>query len=229
MPVREIFSRQFARATECDPRGPLLGTARTLLALADLSVLAFTADRDLFLRETATVTAGRCDGVRSLSLWCLAGPHPAALLVCRVVAILVFAVVATGFRPRWTCIPHWYLAFSMGTAMTVANGGEGVDRIVTLLLIPLCLGDTRTWQWRCSGPPLGPGWRGSAYVALLFVRAQVIVVYLNSAVAKVMTVQWRNGSAFAGLLDDPYYGAPHWIRGLLGPLFSAGPAAVVLG
>ncbi|SDG06344.1 antimicrobial peptide system protein, SdpB family [Lentzea fradiae] len=134
-------------------RTALLGAARSLVAVAELTVLVFTSDSDLFPAVPGGPAGPRCDGLRGLSLWC-ASSSPAAQTVFRVVTIAALVLAASGYRPRWTCVPHWYATFSLAAAIHIPNGGENVARIVTLLLIPLCLTDDRIWHWRRPDTPL---------------------------------------------------------------------------
>ncbi|MEV6626567.1 sporulation-delaying protein SdpB family protein [Amycolatopsis sp. NPDC051106] len=224
-----LLDRWVAAASVFEPRQRWFAAGRSLLALAELSVLLFTSDDALFLGTAQLPSGARCAGIRSVSFWCWTGGDPGAQPACRLVTCAVLVVTAVGYRPRWTCVPHWYVTFSLGAAMTVANGGEGVARIVTLLLIPLCLGDARQWQWTVPREPLPARWRGSAHVAGLVIRAQVTVVYLDSALSKVVVAEWRDGTALSEVILDPYYGAAplwqHWAGALAGP----GPATVLLG
>ncbi|MCR6485771.1 hypothetical protein M8542_23380 [Amycolatopsis sp. OK19-0408] len=224
-----FLDRWVASAAVFEPRGRGFAAARTLLALAELSVLLFTSDDALFLGTAQLPSGARCAGFRAISLWCWTGGSPRAQLACRVVAIAVLVVTASGYRPRWTCVPHWYVTFSLGAAMTVANGGEGVARIVTLLLVPMCLGDGRRWQWSTPGEPLPARRRGSAYVAHLVIRAQLTVVYLDSALAKAVVPEWRDGRAVAEVFHDPYYGAAAAWQRWAGSLADPGAVTTALG
>lgn len=216
--ARGFGRRLVATAGTFDPRGTEVAVGRTLLALAELSVIVLTPDRALFALTGEQPGGARCSGTRALSLWCVGGGSgEGAFLVRRILAVAVLAVVASGYRPRWTCIPHWYVTFSLGASMTLANGGEGVARIATLLLIPICLGDRRRWQWTAPVPPLDPTWRGSAYAAHLTLRVQVVLVYGHAALSKLVVPEWRDGTAVHYVVRDAYYGVPDGLGRLLDP------------
>jgi antimicrobial peptide system SdpB family protein len=140
-----------------------------------------------------------------------------------VISIAVLLLVLTGFSPRWTCVPHWYVAFSLAANSPTANGGDAIAQIATMLLIPICLGDNRAWQWSSPTSPIPPAWRGSAAAALLAVRGQIIVIYLTAVVSKLLDPFWRNGTALRHVAADHLSGFPQQVRHLLQPLFDAPP------
>lgn len=194
-----------ARALAFDPRTPALGIARSLVAIAELTVLVFTSDADLFPVVPNGPTGPRCDGLRVLSLWCT-GSSSTAQTIFRIVTIAVLLLVASGYRPRWTCIPHWYVTFSLAAAIHVPNGGENVAKILTLLLVPLCLADDRIWHWRRPARPMPAWWRGSTYVTHLAIRLQVVIVYGQAVWLKVVEPEWRAGTAMHHVMQDAYFG-----------------------
>jgi antimicrobial peptide system SdpB family protein len=120
-------------------------------------------------------------------------------------------LVATGFAPRWLCIPHWYVSFSIASTMPLINGGEQVAEILTALLIPMCLGDTRWWHW-AKPTAISPVWRGSAYAAHVVLRIQVVIIYAEAALSKLAHPAWRHGTAVPILLNDPANGLPFAVR-----------------
>lgn len=195
-----------ASALAFEPRTPAFGIARSLVAIAELTVVVFTSDADLFPVVPNGPTGPRCDGLRALSLWCTSS-SPVAQTVFRFTTIAVLLLVASGYRPRWTCIPHWYVTFSLAAAIHVPNGGENVAKILTLLLIPLCLADDRIWHWRRPVTPLPAWWRGNAYVAHSVIRLQVAIVYGQAVWLKVVEPEWRDGSAMHHVMQDAYFGA----------------------
>ncbi len=200
-----------------EPRVYSLALARTVLASVTFVTIAVTPDRGLFAYSSTSPSGVRCDGLRGISLWCVAGPEPTGLLVARVVALLVLGVTAIGYRPRWTCVPHWYVTFGLAVSMTMANGSEHVSRVGTMLLIPICLGDRRVWQWSRPARLLEPRWRGSAYAAMVLLRLQIAIIYIEAAIAKMLVPQWRNGTAMYAVFGDPISGVNGSIYRFLGP------------
>jgi antimicrobial peptide system SdpB family protein len=202
-----------------DPRGLRLATARSLLAVATLSVIVTNPDDVLFMHQ-GDLPAVRCGGIRDLSLWCL-GQGSGAMMVARVLSIAVLGAVVAGFRPRWTCIPHWYVSYSLCVSMTLPNGGEHVAQIATMLLIPASLGDRRTWQWRRPTTALQARWRGASYASVLVLRAQVFIIYAHAAWSKLASQGWREGTAEYVIFFDPHYGPYPPMREALSPLLSS--------
>lgn len=205
-----------------DPRGTALAVARTVLAGAELSVLLFSTDDRLFYPLPGLPQGIRCGGPRALSLWCVTGGHE-GLSVSRAVAVGVLILVAIGYRPRWTCVPHWYVAFSIAESLTLPNGGEEVAQIATMLLIPVCLGDQRVWQWSRPVRPLSLRARGAATATLLVLRLQCAIIYGTAGVSKLLLAPWRKGSALDSVAFDPNFGMPSDVAHLL----DSGPGYVV--
>ncbi|GAA3436250.1 sporulation-delaying protein SdpB family protein [Kutzneria kofuensis] len=195
------------RLLEFEPRTRLLGVGRSLVAVAELLTLLFTTDPDLFPGVDDAPTGPQCGaGLRTVTLWCL-NSGAVGQTVARYLAIAVLVAVAVGYRPRWTCIPHWYVSFSFAAALVSPTGGEHIAKIVALLLIPILLGDDRTWHWTRPSTPMSPRWRGAAAASHLAVRALVLSVYAQSAVSKFAEAAWRDGSALHYVFQDPYFGA----------------------
>lgn len=209
------------RAVESfEPRGTPLALARSLMAFAQLATILSAPDRLLFGGRPGSTPGTRCAGLRDAALWCVTGGNAQADIVGRVLAVGVLLVVAAGFRPRWSCIAHYYVTFSIAVNSTVINGGDEVAEILALLLIPLCLGDPRSWAWQTPTCPLRPAWRGSAFAALAVLRCQIVVIYLTAVVSKLSFPAWRRGTALGILAHDPEFGFPGAVRPLAGQLFS---------
>lgn len=217
-----VATRLGHAASTFDPRGASLAVGRTLVAVAQLSVVTFTSDAGFFPSGVP-----RCAGLGSLSPWCVAGSSAWGSAAARLVTVLVLALVAVGYRPRLTCIPHWYVTFGLNSAMYFGNGGDQAAVVITLLLIPTCLGDRRRWQWSTPGPPLSADWCGAAYAAHLVLRLQVVLIYGHAVVAKLAEPAWRGGTALHYALQDPTFGAPPAVLSGLEPAWLGG--AAILG
>lgn len=195
-----------------DPRSRSFAVARSLLALAQLSLILFTPDHDLLLAVPHPGAPGPCAGVDRISLWCISGGQQSANPLARVIAVVVLTAVILGVKPRWLCIPHWYIAFSVVARLAPADGGSSIAEIMCGLLIPQCLGDPRLNHWSGNDKPLAPTWRGSSYAAHLVLRAQIAIIYFNAGFSKVWHPAWRHGRALRIIMQDPQFGAPDAVR-----------------
>ncbi|WDZ86560.1 hypothetical protein [Micromonospora cathayae] len=133
------------------PWGSWLGLARTLLATATAATLVFSDADTLFTPILGRGAGPHCAGPAGIGAFCLAGPEHADLVRWACVAVLL--VVASGWRPRFTALPHWWIAFSVSTSVSIPDGGEQVNQVITLLLVPVLLADPRRWHWL---PPPSP-------------------------------------------------------------------------
>ncbi|HEX8864925.1 MAG TPA: sporulation-delaying protein SdpB family protein [Lentzea sp.] len=209
------------RLTDRTPFTNVVGLARALLAVATLTTLLFDSTDSLFVGlHSGGGVQPTCDGVGAFGAFCLGVP----LEVVRWSAIAVLVAVIAGFRPQWTCIPHWYVAFSYQVNATVVDGGDQLAAVVTVLLIPLCLVDTRRSHWRNEEdvPGVAYGRRLVAQLSLVLVQVQVAVLYFDAGIAKLGTREWADGSAMYYWMGDPTFGAPQWQQWLFRPILTTG-------
>ncbi|MDH6118945.1 sporulation-delaying protein SdpB family protein [Kitasatospora sp. GAS204B] len=226
--MRRLTDRALASAASFDPRGLPLAFARSVLALSELISIVFTPDHSLFTYQPGLSSGMRCYGAHDLSLWCVAGSTPAGLLSSRLIAIAVLVLVVSGYRPRWTCAPHWFVTWSLSVSMTMPSGAEEAALAGTMLMMPFLLGDTRIWHWTRPSEPLAPVWAGSSYAAWWAIRCQIAIIYFTAGISKLCTAQWRSGHAMYTVLVDPFYGLPPGIRQALGPLLASESAIRLL-
>ncbi|MCP2097860.1 antimicrobial peptide system protein, SdpB family [Actinosynnema pretiosum] len=206
---------------QAEPRVLSLALGRTLIAAVPLLTLLANPDSTLF---SASAEAPRCAGVRAMSLWCLTGPTDTGLLLGRILSIVILVVVISGYRPRWTCVPHWYVTFSLTVSGSITDGGDRIAQIAAMLLIPVCLGDGRRWQWLPPTAPLTPKWCGSAFAGLITLKAQIFIIYATAVITKLNDPLWRQGSAMYLVVHDPDYGFPAQVRAFLGQALRSFPA-----
>ena len=206
------------------------GLARTLLALGTLSTLAASPTETLFRPVAGIPQAPLCESVARASLFCLV---PRTYLgVTQAVLVLILAIVASGWRPRLTAIPHWWVSWSVAASIALPDGGDQVAVVLTLILLPVALTDGRCWHW---DSPASPSTRfGGAALALvgvssLFVsRLQVAAVYLHSGLAKLGVQEWRDGTAMYYWLQQPGFGPTPLLRGPLLALTETAPGVALL-
>lgn len=187
-----------------------LHPARALLALATLLTLAVNSGPTLFhSSDPVTAAAPECSGVPAVGLFCLI-PDPD---VARWIGAGLLCTVLAGLFPPVTAVLHWYVSVSVFWTITPMEGGDQLAAIVTLMLIPVCLTDTRWMVWRHAPKPSSRTRNIIGNTALLLIAAQLVIVYANSAIAKFSSAPWVEGTALWYWMQHPAFGAPAWLSG----------------
>src|SRR5438552_1957644 len=193
------------------------GVARSLLALAPAGTLAFSAPGTLFRPAAGLPPAPYCLGPGRISIFCLVPQD--RLWLARWLGAAILLVVASGWRPRFTALFHWWIAFSLFVSATIPDGGDQATSVLTLLMLPVALTDPRRWHWQALHEQTPTATRHVlrllALSALLVIRVQVAGIYLNSSIAKLAVTEWRDGTAVYYWISQPVFGAPGWLHGIL--------------
>ncbi|MFE4368905.1 sporulation-delaying protein SdpB family protein [Streptomyces sp. NPDC056835] len=193
-----------------------LGMGRSMIALAQASILIFTPASYLFVPVGGAEIEVDCSTpVQAVSVYCLAGSADRQLLNLLVLALLL--IVASGILPRYTTVLHFWASLSIGQSISLPDGGDAVAQVVTFFLLLACANDKRRWHWQKSNSEEGKGsiWQGLAWAGWWGVRLQVAYIYLNSALAKLPVDQWAEGSATYYVARMENFGA----AGLFADLF----------
>jgi antimicrobial peptide system SdpB family protein len=210
--IGRFTERRLAAAA---PFSNVYGLARTLLALGNAITLAFSHPTSIFRPAVGVHQVPLCAGIRGAGAFCVATHHGASLELARWIAVALLLVVATGWRPRFTGVLHWWLAWSLQANALLVDGGDQVAAMLTLILLPLTLIDAREWHWQPSPPRKytvsDDVVRVVALGALFLARLQVAGIYFQAAVGKFAVTEWADGTALYYWLTDPGLGAPHWL------------------
>jgi len=192
------------------------GLARTLLAIGTLLTLIFNDNSVLFGSQQKSIsffTSGL--EVNKFTLFYFLRYH---LVVAKSIAILILLIVASGWRPRLTCLFHWYIAISFELFCVVPDGGDQVTSVLAFLLIPICLLDNRKWQWDKKYNYGTPYKNLIAYSTYWIIRIQVAVIYLDAATEKFKVSEWTNGTILWFVMNDPIMGFNNILRPILLPV-----------
>lgn len=211
------ISRLALRLSKSMAWSNVYGLARTLLAIGTLSTLLANSNVTLFGDiHSSKFLNYKVPGLARFSFFYLLNHQ---LNYAVLIAIACLIIVAIGWRPRITCIIHWYIAFSFNIYTSVADGGDQITTVLTLLLIPICLLDNRTWHWQAitradQKPYLGL----VGYFSYISIRIQIAVLYLDAAVEKFKVAEWKNGTAIWYWLNDPILGCNDFWKPIIIPL-----------
>lgn len=192
------------------------GLSRTLLALGALSVLLFATTDDLFSFRGDSGLKPTCHGLESAIVFCVLPRDQ--LWITHLAAILILAIAASGWRPRITCIPQWYIHASIFLGLSSPDGGEQVAAVLSLLIVPIALLDGRTWHWQREESPtrerssFSQQWAVAIAVALVVcIKLQAFIIYIQASFAKLPHDDWANGTGFYYWASDPIFGVADWL------------------
>ncbi|WP_343923221.1 sporulation-delaying protein SdpB family protein [Rhodoglobus aureus] len=185
-----------------------LGIARTLIAVTGLATLAFNS-MDTLIRPGAGIdVVPNCAGPARISAWCVVDPVDNSWM--QILCILILALAASGWRPRLTAIPMWWVLFSNQASFTTVDGGDQVAAVLALLLIPVSLTDSRRFHWRhlSAAGLVGSGIYAGilARVTLVVIKVQVSFIYINACLSKLSVAEWLDGTSIYCWLRDPLFG-----------------------
>lgn len=207
----------FSVATR-NPFTNVYGLGRTLLALGTLLTMVFSDTNVLFRPALGIEQVPIINGFAGkISLFTLFAGN---LSAGKAVAMLLLALVASGWKPRYTGLLHWWVSYSFMNSCVLVDGGDQVTAILTLLLVPVTLCDARTWHWgkALSYSTVQPYLNIIGNTTVALIRMQVAIIYLHAAVAKCSVPEWENGTALYYWFTDPMFGHPAWLNAVLDPL-----------
>ncbi|WP_051852764.1 sporulation-delaying protein SdpB family protein [Streptomyces aureocirculatus] len=214
---------RMTRLTSPSPITNVYGCARTLLAVGTLLTLVANSTDTLFAPASGVGPPPQCEGAAGASIYCVSP----SLDLARWLSILVLVAAASGYFPRWTAIPHWYVTFSFQASATTLDGGDQVAAVLAFLIVPIALCDSRRTHW---DPPKKipessqPLWTGAmvTLVTVCVIRIQAAVLYFQAGTAKFGVREWADGTAMYYWMTDETFGAPPWLSWMFDPLIHHG-------
>lgn len=209
------------------PWSTSLGMARALIALGTFLTILFNDTNSLFFNLINQVDTNKINLFHyKYSLFVLLKDH---LILARIFAIGVLLTVIYGWRPRLTCIAHWYITFSFFIAGSTTDGGDQISAILTFLLIPIGLTDPRKNHYK------SPSTFNSNYyfleiakVSSFFIGIQMSILYLDASISKFQVDEWVNGSIVWYWFQDPVYGVNDFFKGWLVNMMHFPPAILAI-
>lgn len=214
-------ARGWVEATQ--PWTNVYGLARTLLALGTAGTLLFSHSTSLFRPAAGIPEVPICSGLQRLSLFCwVPRGH---LEAGRWIAVALLLVVASGWRPRWTALIHWWVTLSLSICALLVDGGDQMATVLTLLLLPLALTDPRPWHWS-PAPARAPTRQDElarlvALSAHLMVRVQMAGTYFHASLGKLKSDEWADGTALYYWFTQESLGVPRWFQHVMSPLLTS--------
>ncbi len=194
----------------------IYGNARSILALALFITLIFNNPIDLFYPYQNYFNPYGFDANNPFFKYTLfilfTSKH---VYLSYYLSLFILLLVIIGWRPRITCILHWYVIYSFVTSCVMIDGGDQIHAIIALFLIPVGLFDNRKYHWNKAIPLSNKNLEElRSFVGNLIkytIKIQVAFLYFQAFSSKLNIEEWQNGTAIYYWLNDSFFGAPDWL------------------
>lgn len=126
-----------------------------------------------------------------------------------------------GLTPRFTCLLHWWVAYSFRVSAISIDGGDELNSILTLLLLPILISDDSLWTWSKSNVARKrfPFWQQNIiFYALLAIDLQMSILYFQAFFYKLFVPEWLNGTAVYYWFTDPEIALPDYLAHIIIPI-----------
>lgn len=200
----------------------IIGLSRSLLAIGTFLTLAFNPTDILF---NVSFFDQNVSLLQKYSLFVVFSEN---LEIARIIAMIILSLVIAGIYPRWTGLLHWYVSYSFFVSSFVVDGGDQISSILTLLLIPITILDSRKNHWNSAEYSVN---NLKSTISLSFywlIKIQVCVIYLHAFTGKIPIDEWINGTATYYWLTHAYFGVHPLLNSSVKMLLSNGFIVVFL-
>ncbi|MCV2484385.1 hypothetical protein OD917_05590 [Flavobacterium sp. SH_e] len=136
-------------------------------------------------------------------------------------AVAGLLLAASGIYPRFTCVLHWFIAYSFSITSTCMDGGDQVSAILALLLMPICLLDKRKWHWSEDTAVHSFFAKATAAAAFYLMSFQIFVIYFFASVGKFKIEEWKNGTALYYWFTQPLFGVTDFFKPFIEVILSS--------
>lgn len=215
----EAFFRSF------NPHTRVLGIARSVLALSLLGTLV-SNEIDLIIKPLGFTNEVLPDlsFIHSLSLFSLFSDH---LWLAKSLGVVILLAVISGFYPRYTAIPHAWVALSFANSCHLIDGGDQINGILAMLTVPLCLTDPRRNHFHDSKGRVNIYTSVIAYISLLAAKIQMCFIYFHAGVGKIPVKEWSDGTALYYWFHNNIFGAPSPTLEWMAPILKGNSVVLV--
>ncbi len=225
-PLRILGRHYLAGLGSTNPWTNAYGLGRSLMALGTFLTLAFNPMQYLFRPGSGVPASISCDALAGhVSMFCLVPAHSLGLV--RLAACAVLLVIMSGWRPQLTAPLHWWISWSFYASARTADGGDQVAAVLTLIMLPLALTDTRTWVWQAAAPARSALRNTVALACLFLLQIQIAAIYFDACIEKPRLAEWADGTNMYYILANNIFGAPHYLSSVMSAITTT-PAVALL-
>jgi antimicrobial peptide system SdpB family protein len=194
--------------------------SRSLIAFGTLCTLLFSPANSLFTHTIFKLAESNNTMPANINLFTAFGYEH--IYISRLISIIILLLVISGYFHKIASLLHWYVSFSLYSSLTIVDGGDQIASIITLLFIPISFFDKRKNTWH-KKEVQKENCHYSTFLSnsfLFIIKLQIAIIYLNAGVSKLSVPDWQNGSAYYYWFNHNAFGAPTYLKYILGSFFS---------
>lgn len=195
------------------PYTNVIGLSRSILALGTFLTLLFNPINELFHRTTENkILNSLLDPllpINKYNFFILFGFEN--IIYMKFLALIILIILITGYFIKITSILHWWISISFLYFSSTIDGGDQINSILTLLIIPLCLTDSRKNHWKAIRPFESPK-TIIAIFSVWIIRLQIAIIYFHTSISKFEVTDWKNGTAIYYWLNHGSFGMPTYLE-----------------
>jgi antimicrobial peptide system SdpB family protein len=180
----------------------IIGFARSLLALGLLLTLLFNNINVLIPAHYVATLNQHSMQFRGNFFFLLSPSH---LNITRLLAVSVLILIISGYYMQVTSILHCWITASFILTRSAYLGGDSINMLLTLLLIPVCIFDKRKNHWDTYHPE-NNNFYFIQNLFLFFIKIQVAFIYADSVFLKLHVKEWRDGTVIYYWFNHNFFG-----------------------
>lgn len=215
--ILKTMGFKFTTSTE-NPFTWVYGGGRSLISLSLLSSLLFTDVYLMFDKDILKSIGSSQFIYNRVNLFAWIGYDN--LLISKLLVLTILVLVISGIYPRITGVLHFWVVHSFHNACLFLDGGDQIGTILTALLVPITLLDSRKNHW---AKPREVNYYTKFLGRLFFsvIALQIAFIYFHTAVEKIYKLdQWTEGTALYYIFNGNYFGLNDFFIGLLNPIIT---------
>lgn len=203
------------------PYTNVVGLSRSIIALGTLLTILLNPLSNLFHRtidnEVINPLLNPIIPINEFNFFTIIGFEN--ILIMKWIAILILLFIISGYFVKITSILHWWISLSFLYFSSIIDGGDQIAAIITFLLIPLCLTDSRNNHWK-NIQPFSSSKNILGLFSIWIIRLQVAIIYFHAATGKFFVAEWTKGTALYYWFNHSVFGMPIWFSSTINSILS---------
>ncbi|MGB5817903.1 MAG: sporulation-delaying protein SdpB family protein [Saonia sp.] len=196
----------------------IYGLCRSLIAFSLFITLISNDSSILFPAMGKLLEKPYLIGLSQISIFTIFKEN---IVLAKWICVGILILVIIGWRPRYTVLFHWWVAFSFFISCPVIDGGDQIAAILTFLIIPFGLTDKRKWHWKNKSDSINFYANVINYSFYCIIRIQASIIYFFAASEKLSVPEWKNGTVIYYWLNHPTFGMNDSFRLVMDPIIES--------